>query len=100
MTAPNMTTTAPHHPVPGYAAPEHTAETPWYRRAWVLAVSAVLIAALSFASGFIAGNATAFLNRLGGPGTSIDGPRFPDGSVPGDGELPQVPGDSTSHGDS
>ena len=90
-----MTATAPQYPVgPGgatpkpYAAPQahaaasaasHTEKTPWYRRPWVLAVSAVLIAVLSFFSGFVAGNATAFFNRLGGPGMSVDGPGFPDG---------------------
>jgi hypothetical protein len=65
----------------------------------VLAVSAVLIAALSFASGFVAGNATAFLNRLGGPGTSVNGPGFPDGVRPGDGQVPQFPGGDDFDGD-
>lgn len=112
-----MTATAPEYPAPGTIPPAYTAPTvpvapasaasaaspaeqpPWYRRAWVLAVGAVLIAVLSFASGFVAGNATALFNRLGGPSTSIDGPRFPDGVRPGDGQLPQFPGDSTQEGD-
>lgn len=106
-----MTATAPEYPAPGYSQPVHTpqaaptapapprAGTPWYRRAWVLAVAVVLIAVLSFASGFVAGNATAFFNRLGGPGTSIDGPGFPDGVRPGDGRLPQFPGEATSQDD-
>ena len=77
---------------PGAAPVPPAEKTPWYRRAWVLAVSAVLIAALSFASGFVAGNATAFFNRLGGPGMSVNGPGFPDGVRPGDGRIPQFPG--------
>lgn len=77
---------------PGAAPVPPAEKTPWYRRAWVLAVSAVLIAALSFASGFVAGNATAFFNRLGGPGMSVNGPGFPDGVRPGDGQIPQFPG--------
>lgn len=112
-----MTATSPEYPAPGTIPPAYTAPTvpvapasaasaaspaqqpPWYRRAWVLAVAAVLMAVLSFASGFVAGNATALFNRLGGPGTSIDGPRFPDGVRPGDGQLPQFPGDATQEGD-
>lgn len=116
-----MTATSPEYPAPGTIPPAYTAPTvpvapasaasaaspaaspagqpPWYRRAWVLAVGAVLIAVLSFASGFVAGNATALFNRLGGPGTNIDGPRFPDGVRPGDGQLPQFPGDATQEGD-
>ena len=103
-----MTATAPEYPAPGYSQPASTAQTapaapttppaatPWYRRAWVLAVAAVLIAVLSFASGFVAGNAAALFNRLGGPGTSLDGPGFPDGVRPGDGHRPRFPGDGTS----
>ena len=91
--------TAPQHPTAWTPEPSTEApRTPWYRRAWVLAVSAVLIAALSFASGFVAGNATAFFNRLSGPGMSVDGPGFPDGVRPGDGRLPQFPGDGTTDG--
>ncbi|HEU0180758.1 MAG TPA: hypothetical protein VFR16_01110 [Agromyces mariniharenae] len=94
-----MTATAPQYPTAWTPEPSTEApRTPWYRRAWVLAVSAVLIAALSFASGFVAGNATAFFNRLGGPGMSVDGPGFPDGVRPGDGQIPQFPGDGTTDG--
>ena len=64
---------------------------PWYGRVWVLVVGAVLLAVLSFGSGFIAGNAVSLFRVLGGgPGTTSfqDGPgsfdgRLPDGSVPG-----------------
>lgn len=94
-----MTATAPQYPTTWTPEPSsEPARTPWYRRAWVLAVSVVLIAALSFASGFVAGNATAFFNRLGGPGMSVDGPGFPDGVRPGDGQIPQFPGDGTTDG--
>ncbi|TYL53856.1 hypothetical protein [Agromyces mariniharenae] len=94
-----MTATAPHHPTTWAPEPStEAARTPWYRRAWVLAVSVVLIAVLAFFSGFVAGNATAFLNRLGAPGMSVDGPGFPDGVRPGDGQLPQFPGDGTTDG--
>lgn len=88
-------------PVAASAAP--TAETaPWYRRVWVLAVGAVLIAVLSFGSGFVAGNvASAFRGLLGGPGTGLvghgpalpGGPQFGDGDGDGDG-----PGDGARPG--
>jgi len=79
-------------PTPPVAtAPPPTTPGPWYRRGWVLAVAAVLLAVLSFGSGFIAGNAASLFRVLsGGPGTTSfqDGPgsfdgRLPDGSVPG-----------------
>jgi hypothetical protein len=67
---------------------------PWYRRAWVLAVAAVLIAVLSFGSGFIAGNAASLFGVFGGPGTvSFDGRGGPDGLLPGNGDRPAFPGD-------
>jgi hypothetical protein len=76
---------------PAATAPPAAASAPWYRRAWVLAVAAGLLAVLSFGSGFVAGNAASlFGGLLGGPGTASfqDGPgsfdgRLPDGSVPG-----------------
>lgn len=98
-----MTATAPGYATPpAYTSPTvHVTpastdappaeKAPWYRRAWVLAVAAVLLAVLSFGSGFIAGNAASLFRVLGGgPGTtsfqggpgSFDG-RLPDGSVPG-----------------
>jgi hypothetical protein len=98
-----MTATAPEYATPpAYTSPTvpvtsvpsdapHVEKAPWYRRAWVLAVAAVLLAVLSFGSGFIAGNAVSLFRVLsGGPGTTSfqDGPgsfdgRLPDGSVPG-----------------
>lgn len=96
-----MTTTTPaaneqpplFHPAPGTpagaapptatttpVAPEHT---PWYRRVWVLAVGAVLLALLSFASGFVAGNAAALFNGVFG--VSTGGPTGP-GWMDGDGD--------------
>lgn len=89
--------------VPGASGAPATAGpqgTPWYRRAWAIAVAAVLLAVLSFGSGFVAGNAASLFDGLiGGPGAGFDGPRFPDGVRPGDGQLPQFPGDATSQGD-
>ncbi|WP_448811483.1 hypothetical protein [Agromyces bauzanensis] len=80
------------------ASVEPPAETtPWYRRAWVLAVGAVLIAVLSFGSGFVTGNVTsAFRGLFGGPGTGIveHGPDFPGGPQFGDGD-----GDGDGPGD-
>ena len=83
----------PFQPSADASAPSaRTADhVPWYRRVWVLAVAAVLLAVLSFGSGFIAGNAASLFRVLvGGPGTTSfqDGPgsfdgRLPDGSVPG-----------------
>lgn len=86
---------------PSDAAPSAGPQgTPWYRRAWAIAVAAVLLAVLSFGSGFVAGNAASLFDGLiGGPGTGFDGPRFPDGVRPGDGQLPQFPGDSTPQSD-
>lgn len=82
------------------APPAEPQGTPWYRRAWAIAVAAVLLAVLSFGSGFVAGNAASLFDGLiGGPGAGFDGPRFPDGVRPGDGQLPQFPGDPTSQGD-
>jgi hypothetical protein len=96
-----MTTTTPaaneqpplFHPAPGTpagaapptatttpVAPEHT---PWYRRVWVLAVGAVLLALLSFAGGFVAGNAAALFNGVFG--VSTGGPTGP-GWMDGDGD--------------
>src|SRR5215207_5518933 len=82
------------------ASPAGPQGTPWYRRAWAIAVAAVLLAVLAFGSGFVAGNAASLFDGLiGGPGAGFDGPRFPDGERRGDGELPQFPGDGTSQGD-
>jgi hypothetical protein len=103
-----MSATAPTHPIPpqplqpGADAPAASAppsdQVPWYRRVWVLVVGAVLIAVLSFGSGFIAGSAASLFDGLLGVPTRgmIDGPGFRDGVPPGDGELPPAPGDSTS----
>jgi hypothetical protein len=70
------------------------ASTPWYRRAWVLAVAVALLAVLSFGSGFVAGNATSLFRLLGGgPGTTSfsDRPGSFDGRLP-DGDRPGGPG--------
>ena len=96
-----MTTTTPaaneqpplFHPAPGTpagaapptatttpVAPEHT---PWYRRVWVLAVGTVLLALLSFAGGFVAGNAASLFNGVFG--VSTGGPTGP-GWMDGDGD--------------
>lgn len=102
-----MTTTTPaaneqpplFHPAPGTpagaapptatttpVAPEHT---PWYRRVWVLAVGAVLLALLSFAGGFVAGNAAALFNGVFGVSTGgPTGPGWMDGDGDGDGFGP------------
>lgn len=82
------------HPAPGTPAgaarpvasnpPAPRDGTPWYRRAWVLALGAVLLALLSFAGGFVAGNAAALFNGV--VGVSDDGPAGPgwmDGDRPG-----------------
>lgn len=61
--------------------------TPWYRRVWVLALGAVLLALLSFAGGFVAGNATALFNGV--VGVSDDGPAGPGWM---DGDRPDGPG--------
>lgn len=74
---------------------------PWYRRAWVLIVGAVLLALLSFGSGFIAGSAVSLFDGLfGGASRGVidGGPGFPDGVRPGDGQLPPFPGDPRSDG--
>ena len=115
-----MSATAPTHPIqpepfrpdvstagaagPAAAGPTApaappTAPVPWYRRAWVIVVGAVLIAVLSFGIGFGAGNAASlFDGLLGGPGRGeLDGGRgFPDGVPPGDGRFPGSPDDTTS----
>ena len=86
--------------VPPNAPPADAHRVPWYRRAWVLAVGAVLLALLCFASGFVAGNAASLFDGFGaGPGRGMvqDGRGFPDdGFRPGDGNLPPMPGDSGS----
>ena len=86
---------------PAGATPPPVAQrTPWYRRAWAIAVAVALLAVLSFGSGFVAGNtASVFGGLIGGPGGGFDGPRFPDGVRPGDGQPPQFRGDATSQGD-
>lgn len=66
------------HP-PLFHAPREGA--PWYRRAWVLAIGAVLLALLSFAGGFVAGNAAALFSGV--VGVSDDGPTGP-GRMDGD----------------
>lgn len=86
--------TAPTEPVPPAAGDAHpplfrpapaTPEgTPWYRRVWVLALGAVLLALLSFAGGFVAGTAAGLFNGVvgvsdGGP----TGPGWMDGDRPG-----------------
>ena len=96
-----MTTTTPaaneqpplFHPAPGTPAgaapptatttPVAPERTPWYRRVWVLAVGAVLLALLSFAGGFVAGNAAALFNGVFG--VSTGGPTGP-GWMDGDGD--------------
>lgn len=86
----------PADPAAPDVQPDHT---PWYRRAWVLAVGAVLLALLSFGSGFVAGTAASLFDGvLGGPGRGVvdGGPGFPDGVRPGDGDFPGIPGDPTS----
>lgn len=104
-----MSATAPTHPIPPQPIAEASASSarpadhvPWYRRVWVLVVGAVLIAVLSFGSGFIAGNAASLFDGLfGGPtrGMIDGGPGFPDGVRPGDGDFPPAPGDTTSQDD-
>lgn len=77
------------------------ASTPWYRRAWVLAIAVALLAVLSFGSGFVAGTATSLFRLLGGgPGTTsfTDGPGTFDGRLP-DGVLPGGPGWQTDEQD-
>jgi hypothetical protein len=104
-----MSATAPTHPIPPQpfqpsadaSAPsaEPADHVPWYRRVWVIVAGAVLIAVLSFGSGFIAGSAASLFDGLfGGPtrGMIDGGPGFRDGAPPGDGEFPPAPGDSTS----
>jgi len=104
-----MSAAAPTHPIPpqpfqpsadASAPPAQPADRiPWYRRVWVLVLGAVLIAVLSFGSGFIAGNAASLFDGLfGGPtrGMIDGGPGFRDGVPPGDGEFPTLPGDTTS----
>lgn len=79
------------HPAPGTPAgaappaawnpPAPREGAPWYRRAWVLAIGAVLLALLSFAGGFVAGNAAALFSGV--VGVSDDGPTGP-GRMDGD----------------
>ncbi|MBM7506141.1 hypothetical protein ACFPER_03415 [Agromyces aurantiacus] len=103
-----MTTTTPpaanpplFHPAPGTPAgdtptaalPPAAARTPWYRRAWVLAIAAVILALLSFAGGFVAGNAAALFNGvLGVPAGGATPPGWSDGDLDGDGFGPGRPG--------
>jgi hypothetical protein len=79
-----------------------TEPVPWYRRAWVIVVAAVLIAVLSFGIGFIAGNAASLFGGLfGGPGRGAidERPGFPDdGPRGGDGDFPGLPGGSSQEG--
>ncbi|MFE5670716.1 hypothetical protein ACFQ58_03805 [Agromyces sp. NPDC056523] len=77
--------------VPPTAATPRTPErTPWYRRAWVLAIGALLLALLCFASGFVAGNAAALFNDIAGvPAGGPTGPGWMDGD--GDGSGPGRP---------
>ena len=85
----------------GPAAAPPTAPVPWYRRAWVIVVGAVLIAVLSFGIGFVAGNAASLFDGLfGGPGRGAidERPGFPDGGPRGDGDFPGLPGGSTQEG--
>jgi hypothetical protein len=102
-----MSATAPTHPIPQPLQPRADASAasapsadhvPWYRRVWVLVVGVVLIAVLSFGSGFIAGSTASLFDGLLGLPTRgmFDGPGFRDGVPPGDGEFPRAPGDSTS----
>ena len=82
-----MTTTTEAAATPP-ATPERT---PWYRRVWVLAVGAVLLALLSFAGGFVAGNAAALFNGVFGvPAGGPSGPGWMDDD--GDGFGPGRPG--------
>lgn len=81
--------TVPTQPVAPAGGEPPAGATPWYRRAWVLAAGAVLLAVLSFGSGFVAGNvASAFRELLGGPGTGLieRGHGLPGGVLPGDGD--------------
>ncbi len=83
---------------PTAAAAPPTEPVRWYRRAWVIVVGAVLIAVLSFGIGFVAGNAASLFDALfGGPGRGAidERPGFPDGG-PRDGDVPGLPGGSTS----
>ena len=78
-----------------------TEPVPWYRRAWVIVVGAVLIAGLSFGIGFVAGNAASLFDGLfGGPGRGAidERPGFPDGGPRGDDDFPGLPGGSTQEG--
>ena len=71
---------------PSVATPHPPERTPWYRRAWVLAIGALLLALLSFASGFVAGNAAALFNGIAGvPAGGPTGPGWLDGDNDGDG---------------
>ena len=120
-----MTTTTPaaneqppmFHPAPGTpASPTPTAgatppapdQTPWYRHVWVLAVGAVLLALLSFAGGFVAGNAAALFNGVFGVSTGVpsgpgwmddDGDGFGPGGRPGFGDRGEMPGMDGDEGD-
>ena len=94
----------PFQPAPPAGPAEAPASrTPWYRRAWVLAAGAVLLAVLSFGSGCIAGGATSLAQTLsspvqGGMPGGHGGPGFGDSSDrggPGFGER----GDRGDRGD-
>ena len=87
-------------PAPGQATPAGAAppvstapeRMPWYRRVWVLAVGAVLLALLSFAGGFVAGNAAALFDGVFGVPTGVpSGPGWMDDGD-GDGFGPGRPG--------
>ncbi|GAA1508312.1 hypothetical protein BJ978_001323 [Agromyces terreus] len=84
-----QTATPPHPPGSVHETPDRTAETPWYRRLWVLIAGAALLVLLSFAGGFAVGSAGSLLGAVtdtqGGPGPLEGGP----GQFPGDGQPPQ-----------
>ncbi|WP_353826397.1 hypothetical protein [Agromyces sp. SYSU T0242] len=62
---------------PGSSGPRaDERDTPWYRRAWVLAVGALVIALVFFGAGFAAGNAVSLVN-------GVVGVRLGDGLAPG-----------------
>jgi hypothetical protein len=117
-TAPTDPVPPMFHPAPGTPAgaappaastpPTAPERTPWYRRVWVLAGAAVLLALLSFAGGFVAGNAAALFNgMLGvsnsgpvGPGWMDDEGFGPGGGGPGFGDHGGMPGRGDLDGDS
>ncbi|GGI46275.1 hypothetical protein GCM10010932_13780 [Agromyces flavus] len=75
---------------PAAATPREPQRTSWYRRAWVLAIGALILALLCFASGFVAGNAAALFNGIAGvPAGGPTGPGWMDDD--GDGFGPGRP---------